>query len=275
MDNNNKQEARYDFYRYYFDSLVGAENVGWFSRAQSGELLMGDSNNVFAGVVSIAPDCLAGSTAKDYPWACINDKVVIGDTDALSGAVRETMTLYFNAKQKRWRRLLGVKWAITPKLAAKHHPRAMGAVSVNEDVIFFMCADVTDLGGKMNDQTGLLVNSLDIDYNRQRCNWVNVNSVKCSVNRLDLVCLSYMLDGLSRVEISKKLYVTAKAIDKRIAKLRDQVLMMPNDSMQEVCREWGVRAALEIKRDWFDTTPVVSRIYNLQWHLTDFKRQRD
>ena len=127
----------------------------------------------------------------------------------------------------------------------------------------------------MNDQSGLLMNSLDIDYNRQRVSWVNVNSVKCSINRLDLVCLSYMLDGLSRVEISRKLHVTAKAIDKRIAKLRNQMLTMPNDSMQEVCRKWGVRAALEIKRDWFDTTPIASRIYNLQWHLTDFKRQRD
>ena len=87
------------------------------------------------------------------------------------------------------------------------------------------------------------------------------------ISRADLVCLSYYLEHTGQAEIAKKMHVSLKTIERRLARVRQILLPMDKScpNLYELCRKYGIRSALEEKRDWFDRLAVIRRISNGQW----------
>ena len=60
---------------------------------------------------------------------------------------------------------------------------------------------------------------------------------------------------------------SVKTVEKRIAHIKSTLLKFDPDctSLYDVCRKYGVRQILELKRDWFDKKSVAAQITNMQW----------
>lgn len=106
----------------------------------------------------------------------------------------------------------------------------------------------------------LFSSAMDFD---SECLWID-REERLRLTRSDLVTLSYHLEGLPHREIAELLHVSTKAIEKKVAKLRELVPLLCNcrehGTLHRCAFELGLTEALLRKRDWFDLTPMAFRI---------------
>ena len=88
-----------------------------------------------------------------------------------------------------------------------------------------------------------------------------------SLSRSDLICLSYYLEDFPQSDIAEHMNQSIKTVEKRIAAIKSTLFKLDPDctNLYELCRRYGVRQVLELKRDWFDKKTVAAQITNMQW----------
>jgi PAS domain S-box-containing protein len=240
-----------EYYKKIFENVVGHENVGWMAKDLSGHIVNADDSGRFARMVGLSQSELIGSTTADLPWSNLEENVRLADSLVRLGEVREMTVIYWHSLADEWRRVVGAKWL--EKDASED--------TDSTALLYCMVMDVSEflgLGKKVFELDAGLV----VDWEKEQ-----ITLKDDIISRADLVCLSYYLEHTGQAEIAKKMHVSLKTIERRLARVRQILLPMDKScpNLYELCRKYGIRSALEEKRDWFDRLAVIRSISNGQW----------
>ena len=288
-----KIEKNYDSFLHYgrvFDDIEGGA-TGWYATDREGRLTQSDPDGVFALSVGKNAMELEGTTIEHYPWCGLKKLSQAADILVMNGEVRESLVIYLDPASRSWRRNLVVKWAMLtgskalasrdnlPSEVAKEAARnkeyadmldqwfAKNA-QVRRSVIFTMYKDISDFRYGPSDMFHK-VHKPQGDCNKPSSfkgyTWQGYDGRNHSVNRLDIICLSYVLENMSRQDISDEMTLSLGAIDKRIAILKEALVGPGDAGLHEVCRKRGIAGLLRLKRDWWDGVPVSRPMRNMQF----------
>ncbi len=77
-----------------------------------------------------------------------------------------------------------------------------------------------------------------------------------TLNRKDLYCLHLAASGLPRRMMAERMFVSVKAIEKRLTKCRDLLYcpQRPNDTLLMLLNSWQLLPFLISQEDWFQAT---------------------
>lgn len=239
------------YYNKIFATVAGDDNVGWIAKDLGGRVVKADNSGRFARMVGLTQTELLGSTTASLPWSNLDQEVSSTDALVRQGEVREAVGIYWHPLDNRWCKVVSAKWLVDETLLDVE----------GKELIYCMVMDISGLRYRQD-------NAVDLSKH-MRVDWEKECVVigKRSLSRCHGVCLSYYLDHITQPEIAKKTDVTLKTVEKRVAHLKDVLLPLDRscENLYVLCRKYGIRSALEEKRDWFDRLAVIWPITNGQW----------
>ena len=241
----------HSLYNRVFAHIAGHENVGWFVKDESGQIVKADASGRFARIAALDEAQLLGATTADLPWS--NAVAQVDETDGLvlAGEVKEAVGVYWHPLDKQWCRVVCAKWLVRE-----------GSEDNNGDkLIYCMVMDITGVTYRPYDSE-IFFAHVEVDWDKE-CVIVGKNIL----TRAHTVCLSYYLDQITQAQIADHTAVTVKTVEKRIAHLKNTLLPLDRscENLYMFCRKYGIRSALEAKRDWFDQQAVIWPITHGQW----------
>ena len=239
------------YYNTIFPRVAGDKNVGWIAKDIEGRVVKADAAGQFAQMVGLAQAELLGSTTSKLPWSNAAQDVDATDTRVRAGEVREAVAIYWHPLENQWRRVVSAKWLVEAT-----------SLDIDGDGLVYCMA--MDISGLQHHKKNIVVLTEDIKVDwAKECVLIDENVL----SRSHGVCLSYYLDRITQLEIAEKTGVTVKTVEKRIAHLKNVLMPLDRscDNLYMLCRKYGIRAALEEKRDWFDRQAVIWPITNVQW----------
>ena len=241
----------HSFYNRIFAHIAGHENVGWFVKDTSGRIVKADASGRFARIAALDEAQLLGATTADLPWSSATEQVNEADARVLAGEVKEAVGVYWHPPDKQWRRIVCAKWLVRGGLNGDN----------GDNLIYCMIMDITGVMYRPYD-TEILREHIEVDWERE-CVIVGKNTL----SRAHIVCLSYYLDQITQPQIAELTAVAVKTVEKRIAHLKNTLLPLDRscENLYMLCRKYGIRSALEEKRDWFDQQAVIWPITHGQW----------
>ena len=242
------------YYMDVFSRTVGKENTGILIRNYQGEVL--SVNSRFLELAGISGP-KSSMTVDDFPWRNLRLQSDAADILAKSGDVREMVNLYFHPSRQEWVQAVSVKFS-HPLSSVPWQPLDWEG----QPVIYILMMDVSHLSRDLP-AFKLWSKDTSIDFEKERLEF----SDGSSLSRSDLICLSYYLESVPQSGIAEMMNQSVKTVEKRIAHIKSTLLKFDPDctSLYDVCRKYGVRQILELKRDWFDKKSVAAQIMNMQW----------
>ncbi len=241
----------YSLYNKVFAHVAGHENVGWFAKDAAGQIVKVDASGRFARMAGLTETEILGATTANLPWSNTAQAVEVTDALARDGEVKESVGIYWHPVDKQWRRLVCAKWLVDGS-----------SLNIEGDgLIYCMLMDITGINyGPYS--TPVLLNLIEFDWEKEA-----IIIGGSTISRAHTICLSYYLDHISQSQIAIETAVTLKTVEKRIAHLKHVLLPLDTscDNLYIFCRKYGIRAALEEKRDWFDRQAVIRPVIHGQW----------
>ena len=237
-----------------FSRTVGEESVGIVVRNYEGEVL--SVNNRFLDLAGVAKDasCI---TIDDFPWRNLKLQSDAADILAKSGDIREAVNLYFHTIRQEWVQAVSVKFAHQPSPASGRPLDWEG-----QPVIYILMMDVSHISRDLPTFQSWTKGTY-VDFEKEQIVFPDGSSLSSS----DLICLSYYLEDFPQSDIAEHMNQSIKTVEKRIAAIKSTLFKIdPNCiNLYELCRRYGGRQVLELKRDWFDKKSVAAQITNMQW----------
>lgn len=242
------------YYMGVFSRTVGKENTGIIVRNYEGKVLSVNSRFLELAGVSESSSTM---TANDFPWGNLKEQSDAADVLAKSGDVREVVSLYFHPTRQQWVHAVSVKfchqssWAFGRPLEWEGQP-----------VIYILMMDVSHISRDLPTFQSWTKGTY-VDFEKEKIVFPDGSSL----SRSDLICLSYYLEDFPQSAIAEHMNQSIKTVEKRIAAIKSTLFKIdPNcTSLYELCRRYGGRQVLELKRDWFDKKSVAAQITNMQW----------
>ena len=237
-----------------FSRTVGEESVGIVVRNYEGEVL--SVNNRFLDLAGVAKDA-SSVTIDDFPWRNLKLQSDAADILAKSGDVREAVNLYFHTIRQEWVQAVSVKFA-----HQSSSPSGRPLEWDGQPVIYILMMDVSHISRDLPTFQSWTKGTY-IDFEKEKVVFPDGSSL----SRSDLICLSYYLEDFPQSAIAEHMNQSIKTVEKRIATIKSTLFKIDPSctSLYELCRRYGVRQVLELKRDWFDKKSVAAQITNMQW----------
>jgi hypothetical protein len=237
-----------------FSRTVGKESIGIIVRNYNGDVLsVNDRFLALAGVVKDASDV----TIDDFPWRNLKLQSDAADILAKSGDVREMVNLYFHTIRQEWVQAVSVKFS--------HQPTSVPGLPLEwggQPVIYILMMDVSHISRALPAFRSWAQGTY-VDFEKEKIVFPDGSSL----SRSDLICLSYYLEDFPQSDIAEHMNQSIKTVEKRIAAIKSTLFKIDPGctNLYELCRRYGVRQVLELKRDWFDKESVAAQITNMQW----------
>ena len=237
-----------------FSRTVGKESIGIIVRNYNGDVL--SVNDRFLELAGVAKDA-SDVTIDDFPWRNLKLQSDAADILAKSGDVREMVNLYFHTIRQEWVQAVSVKFS--------HQPTSVPGLPLEwggQPVIYILMMDVSHISRALPAFRSWAQGTY-VDFEKEKIVFPDGSSL----SRSDLICLSYYLEDFPQSAIAEHMNQSIKTVEKRIAAIKSTLFKIdPNcTSLYELCRRYGVRQVLELKRDWFDKKSVAAQITNMQW----------
>jgi len=237
-----------------FSRTVGKESIGIIVRNYNGDVLsVNDRFLALAGVVKDASDV----TIDDFPWRNLKLQSDAADILAKSGDVREMVNLYFHTIRQEWVQAVSVKFS--------HQPTSVPGLPLEwggQPVIYILMMDVSHISRALPAFRSWAQGTY-VDFEKEKIVFPDGSSL----SRSDLICLSYYLEDFPQSDIAEHMNQSIKTVEKRIAAIKSTLFKIAPGctNLYELCRRYGFRQVLELKRDWFDKESVAAQITNMQW----------
>jgi len=237
-----------------FSRTVGKESIGIIVRNYNGDVLsVNDRFLALAGVVKDASDV----TIDDFPWRNLKLQSDAADILAKSGDVREMVNLYFHTIRQEWVQAVSVKFS--------HQPTSVPGLPLEwggQPVLYILMMDVSHISRALPAFRSWAQGTY-VDFEKEKIVFPDGSSL----SRSDLICLSYYLEDFPQSDIAEHMNQSIKTVEKRIAAIKSTLFKIDPGctNLYELCRRYGVRQVLELKRDWFDKESVAAQITNMQW----------
>ena len=237
-----------------FSRTVGKESIGIIVRNYNGEVL--SVNDRFLELAGVAKDA-SDVTIDDFPWRNLKLQSDAADILAKSGDVREMVNLYFHTIRQEWVQAVSVKFSHQP-ISVPGRPREWGG----QPVIYIFMMDVSHISRALPAFRSW-AQGIYADFEKEKIVFPDGSSL----SRSDLICLSYYLEDFPQSDIAEHMNQSIKTVEKRIAAIKSTLFKIDPGctNLYELCRRYGVRQVLELKRDWFDKKSVAAQITNMQW----------
>ena len=237
-----------------FSRTVGKESIGIIVRNYNGDVL--SVNDRFLELAGVAKDA-SDVTIDDFPWRNLKLQSDAADILAKSGDVREMVNLYFHTIKQEWVQAVSVKFS--------HQPTSVPGLPLEwggQPVIYILMMDVSHISRALPAFRSWAQGTY-VDFEKEKIVFPDGSSL----SRSDLICLSYYLEDFSQSAIAEHMNQSIKTVEKRIAAIKSTLFKIDPGctNLYELCRRYGVRQVLELKRDWFDKESVAAQITNMQW----------
>ena len=237
-----------------FSRTVGKESIGVIVRNYNGDVL--SVNDRFLELAGVAKDA-SDVTIDDFPWRNLKLQSDAADILAKSGDVREMVNLYFHTIRQEWVQAVSVKFS--------HQPTSVPGLPLEwggQPVLYILMMDVSHISRALPAFRSWAQGTY-VDFEKEKIVFPDGSSL----SRSDLICLSYYLEDFPQSDIAEHMNQSIKTVEKRIAAIKSTLFKIDPGctNLYELCRRYGVRQVLELKRDWFDKESVAAQITNMQW----------
>ena len=237
-----------------FSRTVGKESIGVIVRNYNGDVL--SVNDRFLELAGVAKDA-SDVTIDDFPWRNLKLQSDAADILAKSGDVREMVNLYFHTIRQEWVQAVSVKFS--------HQPTSVPGLPLEwggQPIIYILMMDVSHISRALPAFRSWAQGTY-VDFEKEKIVFPDGSSL----SRSDLICLSYYLEDFPQSDIAEHMNQSIKTVEKRIAAIKSTLFKIDPGctNLYELCRRYGVRQVLELKRDWFDKESVAAQITNMQW----------